>query len=85
MKIIFGAFDNLDAKRYGAFDSGRVNIILKSLSCNHYCRLNENSSAFVSQHLRLKRSSLLNVHINCKFEIILLSSYFSTCSIKPLD
>ena len=26
-------------------------------------------------HLRLKRSSLLNVYLNCKFEISLLSSY----------
>ena len=35
----------------------------------------EDSRVFLSQHLRLQRSSLLNVYLNCKLEISLLSSY----------
>ena len=37
--------------------------------------LSGSSPVFVLQHLRLKRSSLLNVYLNCKFESSLLSSH----------
>ena len=37
--------------------------------------LSGSSPVFVSQHLRLKYSSLLNIGLNCKFEFSMLSSY----------
>ena len=47
--------------------------------------LSGSSPVLFHNHLRLKLSSLLNVYLNCKFEIsFLLLTYFLACSIFPI-